>query len=189
MKFKLSFNSPIILYFTFICACALGLNTLTNGLTNQYLFSTYQSSLADPLTYFRIIAHVFGHADWNHFLGNITLILLVGPLLEEKYGSFEIFGVIIATALITGIVNNIFFPEIRLLGASGVAFSLILLSSFASIQNDGEIPLTFILIALIYIMAEVVNAITIEDNVSNITHIIGGFTGAGLGFFLRANND
>ena len=48
------------------------------------LFSVYRSSFLNPFTYFRLIGHVFGHADWEHFLGNITLILVVGPLLEEK---------------------------------------------------------------------------------------------------------
>lgn len=48
------------------------------------------------------------------------LILVVGPLLEEKYGSANILFVILATALVTGIVNFIFFPYTQLLGASGV---------------------------------------------------------------------
>jgi len=187
MKLKISFNSPVILIFTFICAAALGLNILTGGRTNHFLFSTYHSSMTDPLAYIRIIAHVFGHANWDHFLGNITLILIVGPLLEEKYGSSDILGVILVTAIITGVVNNMMFPGVRLLGASGVAFSLILLSSFTSIKN-GEIPMTFILVALIYILGEVISAVTISDNVSNITHIIGGTTGAVLGFLLRPVN-
>ncbi|ONI44786.1 rhomboid family intramembrane serine protease [Candidatus Epulonipiscioides gigas] len=184
MKLKISFNSPVILIFTIICVIVLGLDLITNGITNIYLFSTYNSPITDPLAYIRIITHIFGHASWEHFLGNITLILIVGPLLEEKYGSKELVGVILVTALITGLVNNIFFPDIRLLGASGVAFSLILLSSFTSIKN-GEIPMTFILVALIYILGELTNAIAVNDNVSNITHIIGGATGAVLGFFLK----
>ena len=56
------------------------------------------------------------------------MILIIGPLLEEKYGSKKMFSVILVTAVITGIVNYVFFPNIRLLGASGVAFALILLS-------------------------------------------------------------
>ena len=114
------------------------------------------------------------------------LILVVGPLLEEKYGSSNILFVILSTALITGIVNFMFFPHSQLLGASGVVFAFILLSSFTSIR-EGSIPLTFILVAAIYIGEQVYNGLFIRDNVSNLTHILGGMTGAGLGFVLHKN--
>ena len=83
-KFRVSFNSPVVLTFSIICLVALLLDFLTKGWANKTLFSVYRSSFLNPFTYFRLIGHVFGHADWEHFLGNITLILVVGPLLEEK---------------------------------------------------------------------------------------------------------
>lgn len=36
------------------------------------------------------------------------MLLVVGPLLEEKYGSANILFVILATALVTGVINFIF---------------------------------------------------------------------------------
>lgn len=182
---RVTFNSPVILWFTIICFVALVLNTLTGGLTNDLLFSVYRSSLLNPFTYIRFVGHVFGHVGWSHFIGNIMLILVVGPLLEEKYGSTNIAVVIFSTALITGLVNFIFFPNVQLLGASGVVFALILLSSITSIR-DGEIPLTFILVAVIYLGEQVYEGIFVQDNVSNLTHIIGGLVGAGLGFSLNS---
>lgn len=183
-KVRISFNSPVILGFTIICLAALGLDILTKGVSNDLVFSVYNSSLLNPLTYVRFFGHVFGHSGWEHFIGNIMLILVVGPLLEEKYGSANILFVILATALVTGLVNFIFFPRIQLLGASGVVFALILLSSFTSIR-EGCLPLTFILVAAIYIGEQVYQGIVIDDNVSNLTHIIGGFVGAGLGYVLN----
>ena len=112
------------------------------------------------------------------------LILVVGPLLEEKYGSSNILFVILCTAFVTGIVEFVFFPKVQLLGASGVVFAFILLSSFTSI-TEGKIPLTFILVAVIYIGEEVYSGIFIEDNVANLTHIIGGLVGAGLGYVMN----
>ena len=106
--------------------------------------------MANPTTYIRFFGHVVGHAGWEHFMGNIMMILVVGPLLEEKYGSSNILFVILSTALVTGIVNFIFFPNVQLLGASGVVFAFILLSSLTSI-TEGKIPITFILVAIIYI--------------------------------------
>lgn len=181
---RISFNSPVVLGFTFICFGALILNFITSGASNDYLFSVYRSSLLNPLTYFRFVGHIFGHAGWEHFMGNIMLILVVGPLLEEKYGSSNMIFVMLSTALITGLVNFIFFPHVQLLGASGVVFALILLSSFVSIK-EGSVPLTFILVALVYIGQQVFDGLFVRDNISNLTHIIGGFVGAGIGFALN----
>lgn len=185
-RLQVSFNSPVILGFTIICLIALVLSAVTGGAVNNLLFSVYRSSLLDPLTYVRFIGHVFGHANWEHFIGNIMLILVVGPLLEEKYGSWDIALVVFSTALITGLVNYIFFPNVQLLGASGVVFSLILLSSFTSIK-EGSIPLTFILVAVIYLGQQVYQGIFVKDNVANLTHILGGIVGSSLGYLMNKN--
>ena len=180
-KRRIVVNSPVILGFTAVCFAALLLNFLTQGVTNALFFSVYRSSLAQPLTYVRFFGHVFGHANWEHFIGNIMLILVVGPLLEEKYGSADMVFVIAVTAFVTGFVHFLFFPHIQLLGASGVVFAFILLSSFTSFQ-EGTIPLTFLLVAVIYIGGQVYDGLFVQDNVANLTHILGGIVGAGLGF-------
>lgn len=107
-------------------------------------------------------------------------------MLEEKYGSSNILFVIFTTAIVTGVVNFIFFPRVQLLGASGVVFAFILLSSFTSIR-EGTIPVTFILVAIIYIGGQIYDGIFVRDNVSNLTHIIGGAVGSGLGYVLTKN--
>lgn len=183
-KVRVLFNSPVILWFSIICLIALVLGIVTGGWTNRMFFSVYRSSLTNPLTYVRFIGHIFGHAGWEHFIGNITLILVVEPLLEEKYGSSNILFVILTTSFVTGLVNFIFFPHVQLLGASGVVFALILLSSVSSIQ-EGSIPLTFILVAVIYIGGEMYSGIFVKDNVANLTHILGGIVGAGLGYIMN----
>ena len=114
-------------------------------------------------------------------MGNIAYILLLGPLLEEKYGKKELIEMIVFTAVVTGILNYIFFPGIALCGASGVVFAFILLSSFTSFK-EGEIPLTFIIVAVIYIGQEVYRGIAIDDNVSNLAHILGGVVGSMVGY-------
>lgn len=185
-RVRVSFNSPVVLMFAVICLIALLLGMATEGKTNDLFFSVYRSSMLSPFTYIRFAGHVFGHAGWEHFIGNIMLILVVGPLLEEKYGSSNILFVILTTALVTGIVNYVFFPRVQLLGASGVVFAFILLSSFTSIQ-EGSIPLTFILVAVIYLGGQVYEGLFVQSNVSNLTHILGGFVGAGLGYVMNKN--
>ena len=185
-KIRLSFNSPVILGFTLACFIVLILDKVTGSASTRAFFSVYRSSLASPFTYIRFFGHVLGHASWDHFFGNIMMLLVVGPLLEEKYGSANILFVTLTTALVTGVINFIFFPHVQLLGASGVVFAFILLASLTSIEEE-KIPLTFILVALIYIGQQVYDGIFIRDNVSNLTHILGGIVGAGLGYVMNKN--
>ena len=105
-------------------------------------------------------------------------------LLEEKYGSADTLIVILVTAFVTGVIHFIFFPGVALMGASGIVFAFILLASMTSIE-DGKIPLTFILVAVIYIGGQIRDGIFINDNVSNLTHIVGGVVGSVLGIAMN----
>lgn len=180
-RIRITFNSPVILSFVGVCLLALILDKITGGISTLKLFSVYRSSFLNPLTYVRLIGHIFGHAGWSHFINNIMMILILGPMLEEKYGSKDILLVILITAVVTGAFHMIFSPFTRLLGASGVVFAFILLSPLTSF-DDGGIPVTFILVAVIYIGEQIYQLIAITSNVSNITHIIGGAVGATFGF-------
>ena len=121
---KITWNSPVILSFALISLIALGLNTITNGTTNYLIFSVYGGSLLNPLFYLRLFTHVLGHADLSHYMNNMLLFLLVGPMLEEKYGSNRLLVIIFVVALVTGIAHIIIAPNTMLLGASGVVFAL-----------------------------------------------------------------
>lgn len=183
-KWHVTLNAPVTLVFTGLCVIATILNYVTGGAANLHVFSTYRSSFADPMTYVRLLTHVFGHADFDHLLSNMTIILLLGPMLEEKYGPATIIEVICLSAVSTGLVNSLLFGNVALCGASGVCFSFILLSSFTSFE-EGEIPVTFIIVALLFLGQQVIDGIFVKDNVSNLSHIIGGIVGALMGFALR----
>ena len=175
------YNSLVILSYFFICLFTLFLNKLTRGKSNEVFFSSYRSSLFNPLTYFRMIGHIFGHSDWNHFMNNFMIILLIGPMIEEKYGSINLLIMMGITAVVTAIVNMIISKK-GILGASGIAFMLIILSSLVNIEN-GKIPITLILICLFYIVNEIITGMTKKDNVSHLSHIIGAVCGGILGIF------
>lgn len=145
---------------------------------------TYHSALLSPMTWVRAFTHIFGHADWEHFISNMSYILLLGPMLEEKYTSKTLTGVIAITAFGTSLVNYVFFPSVALCGASGVVFAFILLSSFTGFK-DGEIPITFILVAVFFIGQQIWDGITVQDNISNMAHIVGGMIGGALGYALK----
>ena len=112
------------------------------------------------------------------------IVLLLGPMLEEKYGSKRIIQVIVIIALVTGIINYVFFVNIALCGASGVCFAFILLSSFTSFK-EGEIPLTFLLVAAFFLGQQIFQGIFLQDNISNMAHILGGIIGSFIGFLLN----
>ena len=85
--FRISLNAPVTLAFVGLCTVATLLGTLSGGAIPRAVFTTYFSSLLDPMFYVRLFTHIFGHASWSHFAGNAVYLLLLGPLLEEKYGA------------------------------------------------------------------------------------------------------
>jgi GlpG protein len=182
-KIRITFNAPLVLVFSLLCGVATLVIALA-GKEGMMIFSTFGSSFADPMTYLRLFTHVLGHAGLAHLVGNLAYILLLGPGLEEKYGAKNLLLVILVTAAVTGLVHNLLFPNTMLLGASGVVFAFILLTSFTDFR-EGEIPLTFILVAVIYLGQQIWEGVTVRDNVSNLTHIIGGVVGGGAGYLLN----
>ncbi len=185
-KFKITFNAPVVLSFVGICLLVTALNYVTGGMSNQVAFMTYHSPLRSPMTWIRFVTHVFGHSSWSHFIGNTCYLLLLGPMLEEKYSSSTIAYVIGITAVVTGVMNYILFPGIALCGASGVVFAFILLSSFTGFK-EGEIPLTFILVFVFFIGQQLYEGIAVQNDVSNMAHIVGGVIGGLLGYGLNKN--
>lgn len=180
---KLQFNAPVILMFTILSLGALIAGNISDGWTTTKFFSIYRFSPGDFWGYIRLFGHVLGHANWEHYMGNMVLLLVVGPPLEEKYGSWNMLWCILFTALVSGVVHCIWDPNTILLGASGVVFMLIMLSSLAGMR-DGAIPITLILVAVIYLGGELVAAFTAQDSVSQLTHIVGGLCGTFLGFLM-----
>ena len=182
-KLRLSFNAPAVLTFTALCVIAQLISMLTRGESNRVLFSVYRASLLDPLTWVRCFTHVLGHAGWEHLLGNIMYILILGPMIEEKYGTATTAFIMAATALVIGVINMVFFPGVMLLGASGIVFAFILIASI-TIREDNTIPVTFILVAVLYLGQQIWQGLFSQDNISQMAHIVGGAVGAVLGFLL-----
>ena len=178
------YNAPVVLTYFFISLSILIIDKVSKNKVSKTLFTTYKNdSLLNPLTYFKLISHSLGHASWDHFYSNFIKILLIGPLIEEKYGSINLLITMIITSLIIGIVNKI-FGKGGILGASGVAYMLILLSSFVNIKN-GKIPTTLALIILFFVVDEVIKLFSRKkDGVSHLGHITGAFCGVIFGILM-----
>lgn len=177
---RISYNAPVILTFALMSSAVLILFTAT-GTTFYHLFTApTEFRLFSPLTYFRFVSHIFGHQNLEHLVGNFMIILLIGPLVEEKYSSLLLLLMIAITALVTGVLNITLFST-SLMGASGIVFMLIILSSLTNFRRR-EIPLTFLLVIVIFLGNEIVNSFR-SDNISQFAHILGGVCGAGFGLF------
>lgn len=180
---KISYNAPVTLTFSLICVAVFFIPLLSTNLVNGeptgplgHFFIL--GNLSNPNDYPSLFLYIFGHASMEHIMGNLTFILLLGPIIEEKYGSNNLSIMVIVTALVTGVLNVVFFHT-GLLGASGIVFLFIILASFGNAKKG--IPLTFILIALLFVGKEVMNSME-SNQISEFAHIIGGACGSLFGF-------
>ena len=190
INLRITFNSPVILTFCLVCAIILlldktvlvsknfiaGIFSVPGGFRAEVPFNS-----KSVLDYIRLIIHVFGHADWTHLAGNLTFILLLGPLLEERYGSPMIALMMTVTAFVTGVLNACFMPT-PLFGASGIAFMLIILASFTSISKN-VVPLSFILVFIVFLGSEIFSGGD-KTNISVVAHVAGGLCGSLFGFMI-----
>jgi rhomboid protease GluP len=183
-RLRISYNAPVVLTFALL---AVGVFILGSAVSEDLVRTWFVAKpwLHSTSDYVGLVSHILGHKDWNHLLSNFMLILLLGPLLEERFGSGKLLVMILVTALVTGLVNLAIF-DTGLLGASGIVFMMILLASTANIRQ-GQIPLTFLAVSVIYLGGEIVRALDKEDQISQMAHLIGGVVGAVFGFLAARN--
>jgi membrane associated rhomboid family serine protease len=176
---RIRYNAPVILTFTLLAAAVLVVNQFVPGFAQTWFVCPARLTDAGVLDYLRLFIYPLGHRGWLHLMSNFAFVLLIGPVLEEKYRSGPILLMLLVTALATGILNVLLFNT-GLMGASGIVFMLILLSSFTNIRS-GEIRLTFILVVAVFLAKELLNAFA-EDDISQFAHLLGGFCGSLFGF-------
>ena len=188
MLSKVKYNSPVVLTFAVVSLSVLVIGNITGGASNRLLFCVYRAPLNDPFTYLRFFLHILGHSDTSHYINNMLFMLVIGPQLEERFGSMSLLFVIFATALVAGVVQFVFFPRTALIGASGIVFMMIIMSTFL-VYKKGTLPLTMILVFILYIGGELTKGISISDNISQLTHIIGGLCGGFFGYILAQKRE
>lgn len=196
MALKIRYNSPVVLTFSLISIAVYFANLILSvgtgpdsigPLTENFFMLRGHFNWANPLDYLRLFTYTMGHANQAHIVGNMSVFLLIAPIMEEKYGSRNILIMMLITALVTAVFQILLFQS-GLLGASGIVFMFIVLVSFADAQK-GSIPLTFILVVLFFIGQEVLHSMQ-DNQVSEYAHIAGGIMGGIFGYtFKEAKND
>lgn len=183
MNFPIRYNSPVTLTFALLCVGVAAVCHLIPSIrTNFFVLCSNSWSVTNPLDYFRIFSSTVGHADWSHLMGNMSIFLLIAPIVEEKYGGRQVAMMMFFTSLVTGAIQILFMHQCSL-GASGLVFMFIILVSFADARK-GSIPLTFVLVTVFYLGREFISAFD-ANRVSEYAHIMGGAFGGLFGFFMR----
>ena len=188
-KFRITYNAPVTLTFAILCVLILLMNDFLLGKHLIPALFTAPGRIGSEggfnykslLDYFRLFLHILGHSDWNHLLGNFSFILLLGPLMEERYGSQMVALMFVVTAFVTGVINVCLIPH-PLLGASGVVFMLIVLASITTLDKN-VIPLSFIFVVAIYLGRELLGGPK-SENIATVAHIAGGLCGSMFGFLV-----
>ena len=93
--------------------------TSADGSSGRLFYVPGTMDWDNPLAYVRLFTYVLGHEGWYHLLSNLMVILLIGPLLEEKYGSLQLLEMIAITAGVTGALNILLFDTALLAPVRG----------------------------------------------------------------------
>ena len=106
---EFDYNSPVIISYLFLSLIACFFNFITKGKTNKLFFTSYPSSIWNPLSYIRLFTHAIGHKDFDHLVHNFLFILLIGPMIEEKYGSIPLIIMFLITSFVIALFNLILY--------------------------------------------------------------------------------
>lgn len=176
MKIRIKYNAPVSLTFIILSSLVLFINTHVNSFLISDWFTadgTISFNYSDPISYVKFITHLLGHTDINHFAGNAIYLILLGPILEEKYKSWTLLSLILITAIVSGLINALFI-DTYMLGASGVVYLFIVLVSFTNIEK-GEFPLSVVVVLGFYIYKEISRVDS--GDISVVTHTVGAVIG------------
>ena len=153
-KIRVLYDSQLTLTLTILAAILFFLDFLIlKGKLSASLLTSYGTlsdkafSASNPLSYIRIILHVFGVQSWSALLINSTFFLLLGKSLEEEYGSFILGLMIFLSSLLSGVI--LIFCPVNSSGAYPIIFLMIFLSAVKMISKK-NIQISWILIFILY---------------------------------------
>ncbi|MFT5860032.1 MAG: membrane associated rhomboid family serine protease [Flavobacteriaceae bacterium] len=179
---KISFNAPFTVSFSLI-AVAVYFLFQANGNIPRIFMLEGDFQLLNWKWYISLVGYTMGHGSVSHLIGNISIILLLGPFVERRYGIKRLLFMLSITGILTALVHITFWDH-RLIGASGIVFMFFLLSSLIDMRGN-VVPFTFVLILILFVGQEIVQSFQ-DDRISQFAHISGGVMGAIFGIVYRS---
>jgi membrane associated rhomboid family serine protease len=178
-------NAPVLLSFVLLCTILHACSVLYPGLRPILGVDDRFTELWNPLSYLSLFTHVLAHENWAHLQGNMVHLLLVGPAVEHAFGSKNLFYIIVVVAFSSALVHLAIGKQFTYqLGASGVVFACIMLSSLVT-ASTGTLPLSFVIVATWWLGDEVWKFFVSGDTVSHHAHLSGGGVGTMAGYYIH----
>ena len=135
-------NSPIILLFCVIVFFVhLGYQTEFRDFFDTLFSVPRRFEWSNPSHYLSLVLYIFGDkGTWKHISTSMLLVVIVGPIIESRFGSIQLISMIIFTAFIVGLIDVLLFRG-GLYGPLCISYLFTFLATFVNVKKR-DIPLT-----------------------------------------------
>ena len=194
-SFIFIFDSPVVLVFSvvstviFISDLILKLNLSEKIFECPGAKSVPAFDFKSALSYVKLVIYPFGGENSTSFFLNIGFILLLGPVLEERYGSIMLALMIFITSLVGGVLTAC-VSTFGISGCGGIVFMMIILSVL-SVFIKKQLPVSWIFIFALYLAFSLFSGKKIsgfmpfmQNNVPVFIQLASGICGSLFGFFV-----
>lgn len=141
--------------------------------------------------YYRLITHGFIHANWEHLIVNMIVLLSFGRAIETYFhsGFGRMANAYFLTLYIGGLVianayalfkhrNNYYYNAVGASGAvSAVLFSAIFFEPWENIYFFGVLPMPGIVFAVLYLVYSYYMSRKQQDQIAHDAHFLGALFG------------
>lgn len=152
---KFIFDSPVVLVFSVVSAVIFISDLILKLNLSEKIFecpgakSVPAFDFKSALSYVKLVIYPFGGENSTSFFLNIGFILLLGPVLEERYGSIMLALMIFITSLVGGVLTAC-ASTFGISGCGGIVFMMIILSVL-SVFIKKQLPVSWIFIFALYL--------------------------------------
>lgn len=151
----------------------------------EFAFSTPDAAAGG---WWRPFTYLFAHADFGHVFGNILVLLIVGPVLEDRIGGRRWVALYLGGGALVVLSHVLLYPtsETGVVGASGAVFAILGALAIVAGKTSVPVPLPYVMIMFrmpVWIMALIYGAINVAYALSPGSGVAwwGHFGGLALG--------
>lgn len=197
-KLKINNDSPVTICLALLLFVAFAIDSFAlKGKLLASVLTCPGGKLSNPsfnfssgLDYIKLLLHAFGSLTWTLVFINSLFALMLGPELEERYGS-PVFALMLAVSvLVTGVLNACLSPA-PLYGASCIIFTMIFLAGMTDLAKK-KIRLSWIFIFIFYTTYQIYSAFaagnaslaTSAKAATSAISLAGGICGSLFGFLV-----
>ena len=142
-----------------------------------------------PADFAGLFFYVFGNVGWEMLFANLTIILLLGQILEERYGSVMLGPMMFISTMISGVLTAC-ISTVPLTGAGCIIFMMAVLVSLTELTKK-RIPLSCLLVFVLFLSFEIFRAAkgssgqdAMQKVCGVLIEMIGGICGSIFGFLV-----